>query len=376
MQIKIQSSKASQFAFNLLWRFLSCFSPNLNKKWLMWELKEGAYEQVHIKNPVLKQEFFGKEFHSPFGLFLPFKGAEHSIDAFIEMGFCFGEFGPYTLMEQKLPVKMKFSKKKKGVMLLSDSYVNSGLPSMVPFFLKRRRFPILTGINLISSMNTEPETIHATGTLSAREELQAMVQKIAPYCDYIVINAAHPSSELYETIGNHDAMFSLIASLKKTIDFIAPISPSKLLLEIPFDLTPAQMLSVGEIVRESVIDGVIVAGPRIIPRAESPFSKAPQPVSFYGAGEHKKIITMVKEMYRLTHGKKLIIAAGGVKNAQNAFNMLTAGASLIRIDTAVFFNGPKWISDMNNELASMILKQGFESIREIIGISTNSQEYP
>lgn len=373
MQTKVQSSKASRFAFNLLWHFLSHFSPDLNRKWLMWELKEGAYEQVHIKNPVLKQDLLGKEFHSPFGLFLPFKGAENSIDAFIEMGFCFGEFGPYTLMEQKLPVKMKFLKKKKGVMLLSNGYVNSGLPSMVSFFLKRRRFPILTGINLISSINTEPETINTPTNLSAREELQAMVQKIAPYCDYIVINAAHPSSELYEIIGNHDAMFSLITSLKKTVDFITPLSPSKLLLEIPFDLTPAQMLSVGEIIRESLIDGVIVAGPRIIPHTDNSFNNvSSHPVSFYGTAEHKKILTMVKEMYHLTHGKKLIIAAGGVENAQNAFDMLTAGASLIRIDTAVFFNGPKWIVDMNNELASIIFKQGFGSIREIIGISANS----
>lgn len=245
---------------------------------------------------------------------------------------------------------------------------------MAPFFLKRRRFNLLTGINLISSLGTEPEALHATGTLSAREELEAMVQKIAPYCEYIVINAAHPSSEFYETVGNHDIMFSLIKSLKETAPFMAPFAPQKIFLEIPFDLTPTQMLSVGEIVRESALDGVIIAGPHVMSHAENPFNNASLPVVFYGAGTQSKITTQIRDMYRMTQGNKTIIAAGGVMNATDVFEQLAVGASLIRTDTALFFNGPGWLNKLYIDLADLIKKNGFSSVKEVIGSAADESE--
>ena len=374
MREKIASSKTARFAFHMLWYLLSKTAPSMVKRWLFWELKEGAFDTPPSIDSVLTTHVFGKTFKTPIGIFLPFKGAEYPTDALIESGFGFGEFGPYTLNAQKTPQKIKFLAHKNGVALQGDGYPNPGLPPMAPFFFKRRRFQVLTGVNLISSPGTEPEALHVTGTLSAREELEAMVQKIAPYCEYIVINAAHPSSEFYEIVGNHDIMFSLIKSLKETATFMAPFAPPKILLEIPFDLTPAQMLSVGEIVRESALDGVIIAGPHVMSHAENPFNNASLPVVFYGAGTQSKITTQIRDMYRMTQGNKTIIAAGGVMNATDAFEQLAAGASLIRTDTALFFNGPGWLNKLYIDLADLIKKNGFSSVKEVIGSAADESE--
>lgn len=371
MREKVVSSKTARFVFHMLWHLFAKTAPGMAKRWVFWELKEGAFDTPPKVDPILTAFVFNKTFTTPIGIFLPFKGAEYPTEALIESGFGFGEFGPYTLNAQKTPQKIKFLPQKNGVAFRGEGYPNPGIQAMAPFFLKRRRFNQLTGINLISSPGTEPEALQ---TLSAREELETMVQKIAPYCEYITINAGHPSGELYETVGNHETMFALIKSLKEKAAFMAPFAPPKILLEVPFDLTPAQVLSLGEIVRESVLDGVVIAGPHLMPRTENPFGNTSQPVVFYGADVQNKITFLIRDMYRMTKGTKPIIAAGGVMNAADAFEQLAAGASLLRIDTALFFNGPGWLNKLYADLAVLIRQRGFSSVSQVIGSAATESE--
>ena len=72
-----------------------------------------------------------------------------------------------------------------------------------------------------------------------------------------------------------------------------------------------------------------------------------------------------------------IIGCGGISNGQDAYQRLRAGASLVQIYTAFSYDGPPLIKTINKEMEELLVKDGFASVTEVIGIdSQNFDDVP
>lgn len=77
------------------------------------------------------------------------------------------------------------------------------------------------------------------------------------------------------------------------------------------------------------------------------------------------------EHIRRTHqkyGKKLaIIGIGGVMSAEEAYEKIKAGASLVALITGLMFEGPQLVGDINHGLEKLLKKDGYTHISEAVG---------
>jgi dihydroorotate dehydrogenase len=58
---------------------------------------------------------------------------------------------------------------------------------------------------------------------------------------------------------------------------------------------------------------------------------------------------------------------GGVFTAEDAYEKIRLGASLIQMITGMVFMGPQQIGIINKELAELFKKDGYKNISEAIG---------
>jgi len=66
-----------------------------------------------------------------------------------------------------------------------------------------------------------------------------------------------------------------------------------------------------------------------------------------------------------------IIGVGGIGNAQDAWEKIRAGASLVQIFTSMIFEGPYVARRINLDLVELMEREGVRNIREMVGIDAN-----
>ncbi|KAI8421725.1 hypothetical protein MSG28_009700 [Choristoneura fumiferana] len=113
--------------------------------------------------------------------------------------------------------------------------------------------------------------------------------------------------------------------------------------------------------KESKVDGLIISNttterPGLV---HQDLSKEAGGLS--GKPLANKSTEMIKEMYRLTKGKVPIIGVGGVFTGQDAYEKILAGASAVQIYTALIYHGPPVVSKIKQELADLLLKNGYSN---------------
>lgn len=65
-----------------------------------------------------------------------------------------------------------------------------------------------------------------------------------------------------------------------------------------------------------------------------------------------------------------IIGCGGISNGRDAYERLRAGASLVQIYTAFSYDGPPLIKRINREIEELLVKDGFSSVQDIVGVDS------
>ncbi len=79
------------------------------------------------------------------------------------------------------------------------------------------------------------------------------------------------------------------------------------------------------------------------------------------------IVTPIASLYRLTQGKLAIIGVGGIFNAEDAWEKISAGASLVQLYTGFIYEGPSVVRDINDGLSKILSEQGFRTLDEAVG---------
>ena len=62
-----------------------------------------------------------------------------------------------------------------------------------------------------------------------------------------------------------------------------------------------------------------------------------------------------------------LIGVGGIFTAEDAWEKICAGASLIQLYTGFIYEGPSIAREINDGLAKILEKEGFRSLDEAVG---------
>ena len=76
---------------------------------------------------------------------------------------------------------------------------------------------------------------------------------------------------------------------------------------------------------------------------------------------------VIRFLYRHTQGKLPLIGVGGIFSAEDAYERIQAGATLVQIYTGFVYEGPLLPRRINDGLLKLMERDNIKNISELIG---------
>jgi dihydroorotate dehydrogenase len=89
-----------------------------------------------------------------------------------------------------------------------------------------------------------------------------------------------------------------------------------------------------------------------------------------GAPLKARALEVLARLHQRVGDRIVLVAAGGIENADDAWERITAGATLVQAYTGFIYGGPLWPRRLHRELARKVRAAGCASIAEAVGMSS------
>src|SRR2546430_14393644 len=77
----------------------------------------------------------------------------------------------------------------------------------------------------------------------------------------------------------------------------------------------------------------------------------------------------IREAFRRMDRKRhVLIGAGGVSSAEDAYAKIRLGASLVQLLTALIYQGPGVVRGITKGLAQLLARDGVKNVAEVVGV--------
>jgi dihydroorotate dehydrogenase len=313
----------------------------------------------------LEQSVFGLKFANPVGLAAGFDKDGIAAGIWQYLGFGFAELGTVTYHPQPGNEQPRlFRLPQDRAALNRMGFNNLGSAAMAELLRQRQRsdFTIPIGINLGKSKMTE--------LAAAATDYLGSFQRLKELGDYFVVNVSSPN-----TPGLRD--LQAIAPLRTIFDTLQQANQGQkpILVKIAPDLAWEDIAAVVELSQASKLAGIIATNTtidrsqlttKIVAATGKQVTEEPGGIS--GAPVRQKSTEVIRFIYQHTGGSLPIIGVGGIFTADDAWEKITAGASLIQVYTGWTYNGPWMVDRILTGLLAKLAARGLESIDAAIGI--------
>ena len=81
---------------------------------------------------------------------------------------------------------------------------------------------------------------------------------------------------------------------------------------------------------------------------------------------------LIRLAYRSHKDRFAIVGCGGVFSAEDAYEKIRSGASLVQMITGMIFEGPQVVGEINRGLTQLLKRDGYASVSEAVGAAHHS----
>ena len=287
---------------------------------------------------------FGLQFPNPVGLAAGYDKDGTAWKGSAALGFGHIELGTVTLHPQHgNPTPRIFRLPAERALINRMGFPSRGAHFVADQVASSRPPHLILGVNLGKNASTPIET--------AVEDYLELMHIFAPKADYLVINVSSPNTVGLRRLQTHTELNALLSSLVAERELISVQLERNipLLVKLGPDLSTAELDDALDVVLSNNLDGVIAAN-TTISRPGVKSVHADQAGGLSGAPLYLLSLRMVKHINQVTAGKLPIIGVGGIMNADDAKNMLAAGAVLVQIYTGLVYGGPGLVNSIISSL--------------------------
>ena len=321
-------------------------------------------------------ELFGLKFPNPVGLAAGMDKYATAVPAWQALGFGFTELGGVTLQAQPGNERPRlFRAIAEEAIVNRMGFNNPGAAAFAAALADWRarglwpQHPV--GINLGKSKVTPLE--------EAPKDYAESFRLLRPYADFFVVNVSSPNTPGLRKLQDRAALEEILAAIGEVEN---PTATAKdvhhnesrpILVKVAPDLA---LEAIDEILELALARGVagIVATNTTVARPET---KDPDTQRVYseagglsGRPLRQRSTEVIRHIYRQTLGRLPIVGVGGIFNADDAWEKITAGASLIQIYTALVYEGPSVTKSIVSGLLGRMKKAGLNKLSDAIGTGT------
>lgn len=329
-------------------------------------------------------ERFGLTFSNPLGMAAGFDKNGIVVNQLASLGFGFVEAGTVTFEPQPGNTRPRLFRLPADCALVNRLGFNNEGAAAIAERLKRVDRTCVIGVNIGRNKDIANE--------NATDNYLKCLDLVHPVADYIVVNVSSPNTPNLRELQKADNLEELLKKLQernlvRSSNFSWPNveeRPPKggtpndgtpnagtqkgvpLLVKISPDLTEPEIESIVDIALRHDLAGIIATN-TTVSREGLKTTGVEQSGGLSGKPLRKRSNEVISTIYRYSKGKLPIVGVGGIFTAEDAFDKIAAGASLLQTYTGFVYGGPSFAFDINIGLAKILKERGFGSLDEAIG---------
>jgi dihydroorotate dehydrogenase len=315
------------------------------------------------RDPVLRVRALGRDLPGPLGLAAGFDKDAKGVRALLALGFGFVEVGTVTAEPQPgNPRPRLFRMPRDRALVNRMGFNNDGAVAASRRLARRAGAEGTVGVN-IGKTKRVPEA-------EALADYTASASRLAPLADYLVVNVSSPNTPGLRDLQATDKLRPLLSAVRAACDLASPMRRVPLLVKIAPDLADDDIDAVADLAVELDLDGIIATNTTI---SRDGLATPADDVAKLGAGGlsgaplKARALAVLRRLRARTGARVTLIAAGGIETADDAWQRIRAGATLVQGYTGFIYGGPAWPRRLQRELAARVRAAKLSSIEQAIG---------
>jgi dihydroorotate dehydrogenase len=336
-------------------------------------LRSGLASPFYSDNidPILNCERFGLQFASPLGVAAGFDKNGVVVEPLARLGFGFVEIGTVTAAPQPGNPKPRLFRLPADKALINRlGFNNDGAAEVAERLANLKRSSVI-GVNIGRNKDVSKE--------DAIDNYLEAFRSIWAVADYVVVNVSSPNTPGLRDLQQSRDLDELLGALQdqnralstgfsqQTPEGRTQGACKPLLVKIAPDLDESEIESIVEVATQHELAGIIATNTTISREGLTTDGTAFGNGGLSGAPLRQRSADVIRRIYQLTNGKIVIIGVGGIFTAEDAFEKIAAGASLVQAYTGFIYGGPSFPSNINNDLAQLLRERGCSSLDEAVG---------
>jgi dihydroorotate dehydrogenase len=307
-------------------------------------------------DPVLASTVFGVRFPGPLGLAAGFDKDGIGLKAWGALGFGYAEIGTVTARPQPgNPAPRLFRLPADRALLNRLGFNNHGAAALASR-LARHRADVPIGVNIGKTKSTPLE--------HAADDYRASARLVGPLATYLVVNVSSPN-----TPGLRD--LQAIESLRGILSAVLAETSRPVLVKIAPDLADPDIDDIADLAVELGLAGIVATNTTV-----SRDGLSTPGVGRLGSGGISgpplahRAAEVLRRLYGRLGDRLTLISVGGIETVDDAWDRITAGASLLQGYTGFIYGGGLWAKHIHDGLAIRLREGGFASLSEAVGSAT------
>ena len=299
----------------------------------------------------LRTRVAGLDFASPVGLAAGFDKDAEVPEQMLGLGFGFVEVGTLTPRPQQGNAKPRLFRLKADRAVINRlGFNNKGHPAAFAQLQQHLHLRGIIGVNVGANKDS----------LDPIADYVAGVRAMSPVAHYVAINISSPNTPGLRALQDEGALDELLAAIQ------GARSGKPIFLKVAPDLKHGDAERIVRAAIDHKIDAIIVSNTTVSrPPLKSKHANEAGGLS----GEPLKPLALdtLRKFHSASGGAIPLIGVGGISTADDAWERIRAGASLVQLYTAMVYEGPGIARRIARGLAERLKREGFANISEAVG---------
>jgi dihydroorotate dehydrogenase len=203
----------------------------------------------------------------------------------------------------------------------------------------------------------------------ADSDYERCLRQLWSFGDYLVINVSSPNTTGLRELQGEEAINQLLAFIHQVrLTLITNGDRKPIFLKVSPDLATTERTYIAQAVMNHHIDGIIATNTTTSRSALLWDPQRDEQGGLSGKPLFPISVEVVRDFYRLTNGTIPIIGIGGVSTAQQALQMIWAGASLVQVYSGLIYEGPGLPNQILKGVLNEVEQKGYDSVQQMVGL--------
>jgi dihydroorotate dehydrogenase len=195
-------------------------------------------------------------------------------------------------------------------------------------------------------------------------------ERLAPYADYLVVNVSSPNTPGLRNLQATESLRPLLTAVRAAADRTVANRRVPLLVKIAPDLADEDVDAVADLAVELGLDGIIATNTTIA-REGLGLRSAPALVQetggLSGAPLKERSLEVLRRLYARVGDRITLVGVGGIETAEDAWQRILAGATLVQGYSAFIYEGPFWSRAIHKGLAARLRTSPYATLADAVG---------